>query len=1592
MSNKSKFIRPNFWNRFFDSDKRNFALSLLACGLLSTQSQALPQGEQVLAGSVSFNRNIPDTLNVNSASQTAIVNYQSFNVGSAETVNFNLPSAQSAILNRVVGANPSEILGRINSNGQVFLINNNGIVFGQNAQINVGSLTASTLNITDSDFLSGNYRFIQDGKAAGIINFGSLSAQENMNLIAGSIRNSGNLSGQRVNLLVGKQVAFNLDRNISANVTIDQPLEERVIDFQQAIYNDGNITTPSEGTIALQSSMLGSVYDLAVNNTGIIQARGMGDILVSGQGGAVINNGSLIASNNDGQGGNVSIFGDRVALLDDSLVDASGRAGGGNIRVGGNYQGKVEAGSPDAFNSVATLVTSSSTLKADALSEGDGGKIILWSDGWTDFRGSLSAQGGTEGGDGGFAEVSGSRSLYARGQYELSSPKGNVGTLLFDPLDIEIRGGSADGSDTNENQAGLLFNNNSPLSLVNQILFNDVGDADPFIIYESEIERMTPANLILQAANSIKATGSFTDNSISLVGGLGTGGQSLTFETRNDPGDGVDGIDLTGTTHGAGFFLKTNGAPVTLRTGAGSNGQAAPIKIAGIEAINGDITLQTNGGNISASGLLSGRDLTVTTTSGNFSKDGSTSFIGNEISTAFNSLTANTNSGVFVLSDQDNIDLLDSNIASGSLFLKSAGDLRVIGDINLTSGRLQLDTNGSSSDILVSESIISSANGNISLSSGRDVKIEGSKDITISSTAGLGGVLINSKGNVVIGEDLQDYNILVSGDVQFFNISGDLTIIGPSVDVVNGFTKLYAKEEQDFDVNGSVLLRLGTGKTATNPLAIVSTSGQQGINTIKGVTLQGSDTSFTGGSTVRIEVIDSGVFQSISAFSGKVQVLGGSGNGAKAQIDNLSTVNFGQNISGRLGVTIESGSGTSSIASINNASANDGPTIISTNSGDINILGNSSTSSSITTGGADLTIQSKSGNILSSLSDIQAGKTGTLNIFTSNLGSSRQIFGSVSGGDLNIKVGQGKSSFDSNQNKFDNFSAQSSAGIKAEVSYTDFDTLNVLASNLDGGALQIVAGDGAVGDLNINGDITTGIELFLGNDTTGKIIQNAGVIKTNLLFTISGPGEVNLTNPDNEISSLFTALGFLAEDYKIATKNDLKISFITGGSFGNTGKVFSIKSAGSIDGGTNNLTTSGASIEFLADSDANGLGALTNVGLLNSKNGDISLSGAGISLAKNVIAGTGDVSINLTGTGNGTQVAGTSITGNTLDVSIDSGNLVFDSALNDFDSIQISSKNGSASYSDLDDIFISFANMDNDKIGKVGSLTLNTFNILGGSIGQGNDPKFTIIADNLTISTISGQVNLDNRDNDINNLTATTSSGFFQFFESDGLTINSIKAPNAFVQILSDRSDNNNNRSGSALPTETGLNIVGPIVADFALLVSSRQNVILNDSSITSTNGIGIGSQGNITGLSVDKFPKLTAPNIQLFTGTGLIGSPDAPIGLNTSLNPSSFINDPNGLGVFTYNDILGLRLDPSNLFYLYPLFPLPPTLSQNLITQAGANLLSILTSVNPQKTDKTSCQELGDGIVVCTTDEIERSVAGENFDVQRGNSIVVRN
>jgi len=421
---------------------------------------ANPEVGQVIHGQVSIDTATEGVTTITN-SPNAIIHWQDFSIAENEITRFVQENGQSAVLNRIIGENPSTILGELASNGKVFLINPNGIVFGAGATVDTQGLLASSLNLSDQDFLSGNYHFSAGSTAGNIVNEGIIHAGKDGNilLIAPSITNNGIIKseGGKITLAAGQEltitdldnpsIRFQITAPNNSVVNIGKLLTEggAVNVFANSIYHSGEINADSvkvdsKGNVVLvaeQDITLAAGSKISANNS----QGDAGNVQVESKTGTTIAAGNISAESQAyGQGGKISLLGEQVGVVGSARVNASGDNGGGQILVGGDQQGKNSA----IHNAKATFLSTSGELKADAKSSGNGGKIIVWADKTTRAYGSISAKGGQFGGNGGFVETSGAWLDTSGIQVNAAANHGLNGQWLFDTNNIAIQAGNND--------------------------------------------------------------------------------------------------------------------------------------------------------------------------------------------------------------------------------------------------------------------------------------------------------------------------------------------------------------------------------------------------------------------------------------------------------------------------------------------------------------------------------------------------------------------------------------------------------------------------------------------------------------------------------------------------------------------------------------------------------------------------------------------------------------------------------------------------------------------------------------------------------------------------------------------------------------------------------------------------------------------------------------------------------------------------------------------------------------------------------------------------------------------------------------------
>jgi filamentous hemagglutinin family protein len=507
-------------------------------GLLALPALALaqmPTGGQVVAGSATISQPDANNMVINQGSNKAIINWQGFSIGSNGYVQFIQPGSTSIALNRVVGQDPSSILGRLSANGQVFLVNPNGVYFGANATVDVAGIVASTMNIRNEDFMRGDFRFQRDPNApsnATVINAGSINANGGYVVLAGDyVSNTGLIQANLGTAMLASGSAMTLQ--MAGSSLVNYAIDEATLAHLAGVANAGQIMA-SGGKIIMTAEVANQLAGTVVNNSGLVQAQGTvekdGAIYLTGKGGDVVNAGTL-----DVSGGQ------------------DGKAGQVHMRASG-----------DLVHEAGSLIT------ADGAKTGvsDGGSIDTWADGKNRFKegATITARGGEEGGDGGFVELSGNSVSY-RGDIDLLAKNGNGGTLLIDPKTITIKNGSG-GDDSELDDDATFYEQNLESALAGSgdvvLLAQNSGVGNTASIHMEDLSDNIlsgtgTAGLTLKVEASDGATGSITFQDLN--DRIAIGGQ-LNLSVDNSAGQnllppsGVGSIDVGHLQSNTGIDVK----------------------------------------------------------------------------------------------------------------------------------------------------------------------------------------------------------------------------------------------------------------------------------------------------------------------------------------------------------------------------------------------------------------------------------------------------------------------------------------------------------------------------------------------------------------------------------------------------------------------------------------------------------------------------------------------------------------------------------------------------------------------------------------------------------------------------------------------------------------------------------------------------------------------------------------------------------------------------------------------------------------------------------------------------------------------------
>ncbi|APB35306.1 filamentous hemagglutinin family outer membrane protein [Gloeomargarita lithophora Alchichica-D10] len=1170
---------------------------------MSVRAQITPNG---LGTQVNQNGN---TFNIQGGTQSGrnlFHSFHQFGLNQGQVANFFSNPNIANILARVNGGSASYINGLIQvlgGNSNLFLMNPAGIIFGPNASLNVpAAFTATTADrilFPGGSFNAyGNNDYAQlvgepigfafDRKdPAAIVNEGKLTVNpgQSVSLIAGQVINTGTIQAPNGNITITAVPGENLVRLSQTGQLLS--LEFNPQQAAQYADNAGNI--PITRLPELLTG--GGVTTVTQNSNGTVSVAGS-NLQIPTATGTTIISGKLDVSSGNQTGGKVGVFGTNIALVN-SEISASGFTGGGEILIGGEFQGKGTQP-----NAQYTFVNNTSKLSADAISTGDGGRVIVWADKNTQFSGTIAAKGGELSGNGGFVEVSGKENLGFQGKVDTSAPQGKAGTLLLDPNNITID----------------LIGLNDLEILDGEILFGDGGTGDFTISTLALVLALVNGDVILQATNNITLQTTINYN------GIGAN-RNLTFEANNN-------IFIN-----AGIFDSAPGGE-----SLNVNFQANFDGIGGGNVVLNDPLIKTEGANFTASGV----DINVkagsvietispTGNSGNITLNGTGQvaiFGGATVTTSTN---ANNNAGNIIINAVSNI-TIDDFLSTGVVGLGTgnAGSISIAstnGNITTTSLNAQTQGTGTAGDITLSALGITTTGGtitnsstgggtpgNISLTatdSGINIVntqiLSGGGMITIDGTSTSGsGVIIQN--NSIINSGTGGINITGFTNANVDDTDGILISSGSEITSLDSFIEIFGTNEASggddqsgvrFNTGGKII-GLGTTDIQIDGLSSLSPVNTSGVRLETAGTVisadQGNINIRGGGRNTDPSTRSVFIDATSDIISNKNVFVDGNG-----VVPNGGNINLLGNINGsEVGV---SGVG---ITQVNNISASGGDIFVGGELGATILAGGIVSTSAVGFDSGNITLESSAGavNILGTITTEALGNDNAGNITINaagNFSADTLISSSVTG------VGTGNA---------------------GDISITSGASL-LLNSNL----FTTTDGTGKGGNITLNstGIIDTNAGLVssasTGGGDGGNITFNAGgnILVNNIFNTGEAGGNVSLTSTTGDIDLSAASFGISTAGPSLGS-GDITLT-ANNGSIINAANLFS-----------SSLDSQSGSINITAGSDV-------NVGTFNSASdngigGNITVNAGGDIFVGNTLA-----NVTVLGSGTGGDISFTSSNG-----------------------------------------------------------------------------------------------------------------------------------------------------------------------------------------------------------------------------------------------------------------------------------------------------------------------------------------------------------
>ncbi|MBU3617850.1 filamentous hemagglutinin N-terminal domain-containing protein [Polynucleobacter sp. JS-Fieb-80-E5] len=1166
-------------------------LALVACFAFGAhydlaRAQALPSGGLVVGGAASINQTSASKMVVTQTSDKAVVNWQNFNVDVGKTLQFVQPSASSQILNRVVGVSgPSQILGTLTANGQVFIVNSQGIVFGNGAIVNVGGLLATTKDLSPSAFMTGGPLTLNGGSnGSGLIsNQGSLTATAGfITLVGDQVRNTGTLNAPngKIALASGDQATLTLSNGQLVQLTIGASANNASITSSGVISAEG-------GRILLTTNATNSLLNSAMNLSGVVNAQG-GGIQIDGGAASNVNIGNAVlnASNTQGLGGNLTVSAQNINLTGNVSLLASGNQGGGTVVLAGNsalansqttiLDSAINVSGTQANATGGTVVLSGNRIglfgnsSIDASGMGSGGRVIIGGDrlakvadimnvslaNQTYIGANTTVNIGSAQGDGGFVETSG-QILTMLGTVGGTS-KGKNGQWLIDPTDITINASNTSGAVNVSN----TWNGASTTAIVNNASIESALNKGLDVCVTTASSGGAGGNLTV-AANIIK-TGDKKSN-LTLFAN-----QSLNFSYVNVCATGSGSLGLIATAANGTLMLRNTN--ISLNGGDGNlTGNNAIVGASpGVNIVNSNINV--SGGSFNITGTSNNSQGIVL--AGGITQDNGTMNMNG---------TSTSSQGIYV---------------SGSI-TQANGTMNMNGTSNTYQGIVLAGGNITQNNGILNVNGTSNTASGFGFSSGNITQVNGAMNLNGASTTSTG---ISWAG----------------GNITQANGNGSLNLSGTS-NISQGINSSGGNITQATTTNGTINLN-GTSNTSygvyfsgNNITQATATNGTINLNgtsnTSKGVYFSGGNITQANG-TMNVNgssTSNSNSSQGIYFSSGNITQANGTMNMNGTSNTNRGISLAGGNITQNNGILNVNGRGNANLQGVYLTGGN-----ITQNNGTFNLSGSSNAFVGLTMAGGTITqangTLNVNGTTTSSLAIFMPGgiitksdlnSAGYVSLYADS--GSIQLNNSISAANLSISTASG------------NISQASNSKLNVSGNLSILAGIAKLAGDINGGNVTLVSSGVNVGS-------SSTVTILSGNSTNTLALQGS----------ISGANSTGVNYKTYNASNANIASVAGTRNYYYRNNPNLSINNVSDKVYDTTTNASGNILGGLIDGDTASI------VRMQFNSSSAGLRSVNLGSGASFTNANWSVSGYGINSASSILNNATISKANVTLTTNGT--------------------------------------------------------------------------------------------------------------------------------------------------------------------------------------------------------------------------------------------------------------------------------------------------------------------------------------------------------------------